>query len=116
MSVHVRNVFPILTLLANKKTSKKLLRALINEPAYQQDFFRSIDEIFFNISYGDRSVFRFSPKAKKLLKKYRKIIEKLGHLSKNSSVTNRKLILKYGPILFPVLLPIVVKVLKDLVD
>ena len=116
MSAYVGNVFPILKILAKKKTSRKLVKALFDEPAYQADLFRSIDEIFYNIAWGTENLFRLSPNAKKVLKQHRKIIEKLAQLSKNTSVKNRSLVLKYGTVLFPVFLPPVLKVLKDLVD
>jgi hypothetical protein len=118
MSRYISNVFARLRILADKKTSRKVFKTLVDDPAYQEDLFKSIAEIFHNILHGGGKVIQLSPIAKKLLKDHRKVVEKLATSPPKTNRTAgkyRALLLKYGNVLLPALLPPALQVLKDLV-
>lgn len=118
MSRCIRNVFPILSLLADKKTNLKLFKSLIaDDSAYSEDLLKSVAEIFHNILNGNDKIVPLSAAGKRLLKQHRKTIENLAAYQQSSKDRKQKkrLLLKYGPKLLPTLLPPALKVLADLV-
>ena len=117
MSRCIRNVYPSLTLLADKKTSSRLFTALVDtRSAYNNDLLKSIAEILHNILYGHPKLIKLSSAGKRVLKQYRKSIEKLAVTPKKGeqSAKRRKLLMKVGPKILPVLLPPALKILSDL--